>query len=287
MINSRTAHQTPRYPDSIGSFALAYHLEMIRDRERVGRICAALNESLTPETIHCELGAGTGLFAIYAAQRCARVYAVERDPAVYAIAKSNIERSGVGDKIELILADACDFRPPERVDTVLAELLSIWCIDEPQVAVMNHAREHILRPGGRFLPSTVVNLVELGHYDFGIQGVSCPAVLPQFSGVTPPRIMTNSQVAFRLDFRASNPEQVRASVRLEALVGGSINCARLSSLVQFSPLVSFYTTDSLMPLTIVPINELAVAPGTLLEFIAECRLRETLDACNFSVSRVS
>ena len=267
----------------MGNFGLSYHLEMLKDTERVGRIKKALDEVLQPEGIHCELGIGTGVFAIYAAIRCGKVYAVEKDPAIYAFAKKNIEHSAYADKIELHLADALDFIPAEKADTLLVEMMSIWCINEPQVPVMNHARSHILRPDGISIPSKVLNLVELGQYDFEIMGVPCPASLPQFTGITAPRIMTQSKVFNVFDFTAQCSETIDFQISMEALLGGTINCARLSSLVELSPTVSFYSTDSLMPLTLEPLEEKRVQAGDQLTFRSQFKVRTDLESSLFEL----
>lgn len=284
MSNSRLDHHSPKYPDAVGNFGLSYHLEMIKDAERVGAIAAALEECLGPETVHCELGVGTGIFAIYAAQRCRKVYAVERDPAVFQLARENIRRSGLEHKIELIQADALDFVPPEKVDTLLVEMMSVWCINEPQIPVLNHAVTHILKDGGQPMPSRIVNLFELGYYDFSALGISCKASIPQFSGITKPRIMTQSYVFNEFDLKNTNPEQVEQTVQITSLLSGRINCARLSSLVQFSPGVTFYSTDSLMPQTIVPLeDEVEVRAGDSLQFTASFDVRTNLDDSRFYI----
>jgi protein arginine N-methyltransferase 1 len=284
MASSRNEHHSPDYRDKSGKFSLAYHLEMIRDQERVGQICRALDQVLRPESVHCELGAGTGLFAVYAAQRCAKVYAVERDPAVYAWAKKNIAGSGrLWEKIELVLADAVDFRPPEKVDTLLVEMMSIWGIHEPQVPIVNHARAHLLKPTGTVIPGAVTNLVELGEYDFSTHGVQCPAVMPQFTGVTAPRIKTISVAVGRYDFGREVPLSHQVSVEIPVLAGGMINCARLSSIVEMSPSVSFYSTDSLMPLSIVPLEPLRVHRGDIVRFQASWTCRTSLEEAKFDV----
>ncbi|PHN03303.1 methyltransferase domain-containing protein [Flavilitoribacter nigricans] len=286
MSNSRIDHHTPHYSDALGNFGPAYHLELIRDAERVNRICAALDESLRPDGIHCELGTGTGIFAIYAAQRCRKVYAVEQDPEILQMARANIERAGLTDKIELIRADALTFHPPERVDTLLVEMMSIWCITEPQIRMLNHATQHILKDGGRPIPSRIVNTFELGHYDFTVLGVHCPASIPLFSGIPQPRIMTTSQVFNTFDLSRQNPEEIRHSVEVPALLSGTVNCARLSSLVQMSENVTFYSTDSLMPLTLVPLNELKVQAGDSLRFTAAFQTRTSLEEGEFKIERL-
>lgn len=286
MSNSRIDHHTPHYADALGNFGPAYHLELIKDTERVNRICAALDESLTEDSIHCELGAGTGIFTIYAAQHCRKVYAVEQDPEVFKIAQANIARSGLAPKIELIQADAMTFRPEVKADTLLMEMMSIWCITEPQVPMMNHALEHILKPDGIPIPSRIVNIFELGHYDFEVMGVRCTASIPLFSGIAQPRIMTTSQVFNTFDLSQPNAGCIDHTVELTSLMGGRINCARLSSLVQMSANVTFYTTDSLMPQTLVPLNELSVKAGDRLRFTASFTTRSSLEAAQFWIELI-
>lgn len=284
MSQSRFHHHTPQYEASIGNFSLSYHLEMIKDQERVGRIKAALDESLQPDGIHCELGIGTGLFAIYAASKCKRVYAVERDPSIFSFAKANIERSPYAHKIELILSDAMNFKPQEKVDSLLVEMMSIWGINEPQVAIMNHAQEHILKSKGQAMPRQIINLVELGHYDFQVMDVHCETSIPQFTGVVAPRIMSCSAVFNRFDFIGLNQEAIKDTIMVESLLSGTINCARLSSLVQLSEHITFYSTDSLMPQTIIPLNELEVKSGDQIQFSADFQVKSSLDESRFSIS---
>lgn len=284
MSNSRFYHHTPRYAGGLGNFGLSYHLELVKDTERVQRITAALDETLVADGLHCELGAGTGIFAIYAARRCRKVYAVESDPVVFEIARANIAGSGLQHKIELIRADAREFIPDQKVDTLFVEMMSIWCINEPQIPVMNHALAHILRPGGRMVPQRIVNLVELGHYDFEVLGVNCPASIPEFTGIVRPRIMTTSAFFNEFDLQEPNPGHIDHEVVLSSLLSGPINCARLSSLVQLSPGVVFYSTDSLMPPTIVPLNELLVAAGEPVRFRASFDLRSSVDEAHFRIS---
>ncbi len=282
-MSSRLNHHTPRYEAQMGNFSLSYHLEMLKDQERVRQIKKALDEVLQPDGIHCELGIGTGVFALYAASKCRKVYAIEQDPTIYAFAKKNIESSVYADKIELYLVDALDFIPTEKADTLLVEMMSIWCINEPQIPVMNHARKHILRAGGTSIPTHIINMVELGQYDFEIMGVPCPTSLPQFTGITAPRIMTPSRVFNVFDLAKACPESLETTVSMEVLLSGTINCARLSSLVQLSPSITFYSTDSLMPLTIVPLESRLVAIGEIVEFYGQFRVRTDLERCRFEL----
>lgn len=53
-----------------------------------------------------DLGTGTGILAILAAKQGATVRAIEHDPVAVDIAAQNIERNGLGDRIELTCGDA-------------------------------------------------------------------------------------------------------------------------------------------------------------------------------------
>lgn len=283
MLKSRLDHHTPKYGDSIGNFHLSYHLEMVKDQERVKLITAALDEALVDGGIHCELGIGTGIFAIYAAKRCKKVYALEKDPDIFEFAKQNISKSPYQDKIELILVDAFDFQLAEKADSLLVEMMSIWGINEPQIPVMNHAIQAILKPDGQAIPRRIVNVVELGYYDFKVMGVECKASIPQFTGIAPPRIMTRSCVFNTFDLTQVNPTSINHSVPMAALMSGRINCARLSSLVQLSENITFFTSDSLMPQTIVPLNELQVKAGDQITFSAAFDVRSNLEESVFEI----
>ncbi len=283
MSNSRFDHHTPKYEDSIGNFNLSYHLEMLKDTERVESIKKALDETLIKGGVHCDLGAGTGIFAIYAAQKCQKVYAIEYDREVFKIAQKNINNSPFKDKIELLFIDAMDFKPKEKVDTLLVEMMSIWCINEPQISVMNHAIQHILKKEGHPIPNKIINLVELGNYDFYFNGIECRASIPQFTGISKPRIMTTSHIFNQFDLTQINSEHLQKEIQIPSLLDGVINCARLTSLVQLSPSITYYASDSLMPQTIVPLNDLRVKSGDQLIFQADFKVRTSIDASRFKI----
>ncbi len=284
-MKSRLKHHTPQYIEKTeGGFNRAYHLEMIKDEERVSRICAALDENLKPDDTFCELGAGTGLFSIYAAKRCQKVYAVEKDPQMIQIAWGNIKRAGLQHKIELIEGDALEFELSPRADCLLLEMMSVWCINEPQIPVMNHALQQVLKKGGKSIPARIVNLIELGHYTFGYREVECRASFAQFTGIRAPRIMSASQVFNEYRFDKETELFFEKEVEVEMLLSGPVNCARLSSLVQLSPSCTFFSTDSLMPLSVVPLDkEIRVEAGEKIRLNIAFQLRSSLDKAKFKV----
>ena len=150
---TRTTHHTPHYEEnkSKGNFDLSYHLEMLSDRERVEQFKKGIDKVVDKDTIFCELGCGTGVFSIYAAQTAKKVYAIELDEEVYKFAKKNIEASGLTN-ITLIHGNAMDVELPEKVDVLFAEMMSIWMIHEPQLIVMNSAVKRLMEPNAISIP---------------------------------------------------------------------------------------------------------------------------------------
>lgn len=282
----RAEHQTPKYGD--GAFGLPYHMEMLSDPERVRACKNAILQTVKPESVFCELGCGTGVFSIYAATLCSRVYAIELDQTILKVARRNAENHGVAGRIDFLPGNALEVELPERADVIFCEMMSTWLVNEPQVPVINRAMRDLLAEGGIIIPRRVINLVELGNVDYKFEGVELKASLPQFSGIRPPRIMTTSVVASELDLMVDNPLDVSISCHMRALVSGVVNCARLTSLVEFAPGVNFFCTDTLMPATVVPlVTELEVTSREEIRFCAKYKHRTNLDDSRFWCERFS
>lgn len=288
---TRTLYQSPRYEP--GSFGLSHHLEMLSDRERVDRAKKAIMlaiESCGPNSVFCELGCGTGFFSIFAARYCKKVYAVESDPLVLEVASRNIDRLGLNRKIVLIAGDARKVPIPSvPIDVLFCEMMSIWLILEPQVPVVRRWLRDSIHPIRYVIPSRVINLAELGQVDYVFDELSIKVALPSFSGIRPPRLMTESRVMHEvlLSDPASLTRNVTTRSHFKALVRGVLNCARLSSIVEFFPGVIFSGTDTLMSSTIVPLEmDLSVEAGDQVLLESSYKHRSDLTQASFRASKL-
>jgi type I protein arginine methyltransferase len=281
---SRTKHHNPDYNNQEkGNFDLAYHLEMVSDYERVGQFKKGIDKVINQDSIFCELGCGTGIFSIYAAQKAKKVYAVELDENIYQIAKKNINNSGLSDKITLIHGDASEVILPEKADIIFCEMLSIWMIEEPQVLIMNHAIKNLLKPNGITIPEKIINIAELCNTNYDFSDVQIKAPIAQFTGIKHPRIMTESKVVNTVGFNKENNREVNITTQFTALTSGIINSVRLSSIVKIADGINFYSTDTLMPLTIVPLeNEVYVNEGEKVKLIVRYAYRNSLDSMDIT-----
>ncbi len=198
-----------------------------------------------------------------------------------------ISQAPTKDKIDLIPGDATTLTLPEKADVIFCEMMSIWCIEEPQIPVFNHAYDTLLKPGGQFLPGRIINMVELGYFKFDYEGVVMKAAMPLFTGISRSGIMTERRNCTVLDFSAPIDPDLSCVIELTALGSGTINCAKLTSIVQMGPRTIFSGSDSLMPLTVVPlVSPIEVTFGDTLRFEAKTQARTDLNEATFTVTKV-
>ncbi len=134
---------------------LSLHRWMLRDEVRNEAYRTAIVRAVKPGDAVLDMGAGTGILSIFAAQAGARkVYAVERT-GIAAVARRMIERNGMSDRIEVIEGNLEDIDLPEKVDVLMSEWMGGLGVDENMLAPLVMARNRWLKPGGKILPERV------------------------------------------------------------------------------------------------------------------------------------
>lgn len=134
---------------------LEVHRAMLRDTTRTRVYQQAIFESVSPGDVVLDVGAGTGVLSLFAAQAgAARVYAVERTN-IAEFAAEMVARNGLGNQIKVIHNDVEQITPPERVDVILSEWLGVYGVNENLLAPLLRARDSWLKPGGKMLPDRV------------------------------------------------------------------------------------------------------------------------------------
>lgn len=271
---SRTAHHNPNYDQDVGGFDKSYHVEMLKDHHRVQPMMAALSKVGGAERSFLELGCGSGIFSLAASSLFKSVTACEIDTNLHEHLENVFANS---ENVTLHLDDAKKLSSDQKFDVILCELLSTWCIFEPQVPVLNEIVPKFLSPGGAVLPRRIVNVLTPGNYEFGTSGMQIKSSVPEFTGIHKMDSCALGKVANELEF-SSDPisEDVSGEVTFVSMFDCCINAVRLNSWVDWCAGVVFSGSDSLMPPIIVPTsNEMEVRRGET--FVVKFRYRHRSD----------
>lgn len=147
------------------------HAEMIKDTVRTESYKAAIlnNPSLFHQKHVLDVGAGTGILSIFAAQAgAAKVYAVEKSDIAYET-MDIVRKNGFSSRIEVYhkLVEELEL-PVERVDVILSEWMGYFLLFETMVDSVIEARDRFLAPGGVVMPNQFT-LYLAGAYDEEVQ----------------------------------------------------------------------------------------------------------------------
>ena len=146
-------------PLDINYSNLRGHESMLRDSVRCEAFRRAIVDTVTPGCAVLDIGAGTGILSLFAAQAGARVvYAVERTP-IAELARRIVSENGFGDRINVLQNDLETLELPEKVDVIVSEWLGGYGVDENLLPVVVLARDRWLKPEGRMIPRAVTSWI--------------------------------------------------------------------------------------------------------------------------------
>mmetsp|Transcript_2034 Transcript_2034/g.4594 ORF Transcript_2034/g.4594 Transcript_2034/m.4594 type:complete len:369 (-) Transcript_2034:88-1194(-) len=144
------------YSNYFCSYGYLYHQkEMLEDTVRMDSYRTAIlgNASCFEDKVVLDVGSGSGILAIWAAQAGARkVYAVE-STSMAKFARQLVEANGLADKVEVIQCLAEDLELPEQVDLIVSEWMGYMLLRESMFDSVIKARDRWLKPGGALYPS--------------------------------------------------------------------------------------------------------------------------------------
>lgn len=139
--------------DSSGYGAARIHIRMLNDRARTAAFLQALRAVVQPGDVVADLGTGTGVLAIGAAQAGARqVYAVEAT-GIGRLAEQMFQANQVADRIALLAGWSTRVQLPEPADVLVTEMIGDDPLGEQALELVLDARKRWLKPGARLIPS--------------------------------------------------------------------------------------------------------------------------------------
>lgn len=153
--------------DFVYSLVPQWHWRMLQDRERTQAYRAAIRASVEESMLVLEIGAGTGILAMMAAQAGAEhVWTVEVNPLLARIAEECIARNGFSERVTVLNMHSSQLVPgrdiPCRAELLLHEILCRSALTEGLAPTLQHAREELLVDEAALLPDFV-----------GIEGALC------------------------------------------------------------------------------------------------------------------
>jgi protein arginine N-methyltransferase 1 len=146
--------------DNRGIFShLDWHERMLADAVRVGAYHAGIRGAVRPGDVVIDLGTGTGILAMYAAQcQAKRVYAIDHSEFIE-IAEFIARKNGF-ENITFVRANSRDFVCPEPADVLLHEQIGHTVFGENMVVNLLDLKKRALKPGGRIVPARFSLFVE-------------------------------------------------------------------------------------------------------------------------------
>jgi len=220
--------------DYFGGYAHTdIHAEMISDSARTRAYRRAIMESpeLFEGKVVLDVGCGTGILSMFAAQAGARkVYAVEAS-AMAPFAKQIIEDNGLDDVIEVLHGKLEDLEVPEKVDVIISEWMGYALLFEGMVKSVLIARDTWLKPNGALIPRRA-RLYACAVEDFEIEakrfawwdsvygfdmsalGTHCRTE-PLVDFVDPHAVCTNSVKLLELDIHKMSEDDLSQSTKVK------------------------------------------------------------------------
>lgn len=133
----------------------AWYIRAVNDSHRNAAYRAAIEAAVGPGSVVLELGTGSGLFAMMAAQAgAAHVYTCERDAGIRALAAETIRRNGYADRITQ-LGDYKEIAPgtlPRPADVLIHEFVGPQWLTRGMTSLAQELGEGLLAPGAAVLP---------------------------------------------------------------------------------------------------------------------------------------
>ena len=134
---------------------LELHRRMVSDQRRTDTFVAALQKVVTPDSVVLDVGTGTGILAMAAAQCGAKtVYAVDQSP-IARVASKLIKENQLQERIRVFEGPAEALELPEKVDVIVSEWLGNLAYVENMLPAVLSCRDRYLKRDGIILPRTV------------------------------------------------------------------------------------------------------------------------------------
>ena len=139
--------------DNVGQFQrIDIHEKMLADYVRLDAYALGIQQAIKPGNVVLDLGCGTGILSLLAAQsQPQKIYAVDHS-SVIDIARRVAKHNG-GDCIEFVNMNSREFTPEQKVDVIVHEQMGSFLFDENMIENLMDLKRRVLKPGGQIVPA--------------------------------------------------------------------------------------------------------------------------------------
>ncbi len=215
-----------------------YHRSLISDTARCQAFHRAISEVVRPGDVVLDIGTGTGLLAMFAAQAGAsQVYALE-EGMVADLAETLFSENKMGDRITLLRGRSWDIELPQKVDVVVSETLWNFGVGEGILRTLGDAKTRFLKPEGRMVPERMTLMLapvcteqrhrELAHWNSQVFGVDVSGAYSMAKSnlyrmvLSPEMLMAEPKPVVDLTL-GDDPKWVKGSCEFEVAKAGVIH----------------------------------------------------------------
>ena len=132
---------------------LHQHQTMLGDGLRNKLLADVIEKVVDSETSFLDIGAGSGVWAIFAAKLGAkRVVAVEVEECLIPVIYKHAQENGVADRIEIIHGRSDDVKIRGKFDVIVSELFGGDAFGPDTVNMFKDIRDRFLAPNGILIP---------------------------------------------------------------------------------------------------------------------------------------
>jgi precorrin-6B methylase 2 len=150
-----TSRNISLVPPIIQNQLVEFHRNLLLDSVRTETYRRAIMRVVKPGDVVADIGAGTGVLSMFAAEAGAkRVYGIE-GAAIAEYAREAIEANGLAERISIIYGHSSEVAIPEKVDVLVSECIGWMMYVGDMFAAVTDARDRFLRPGGIVIPQAI------------------------------------------------------------------------------------------------------------------------------------
>ena len=200
-------------------FPILQAVSLLSHKSRIRKFKQAIESMVKPNDYVIDLGTGSGILAIIAARHGARVTAIDANVESLKYARDAATMNGLADKIEFVNSHYSDFKPKEKADVVICEMLSSVMLIEQQIPASQYAVNGLLKPDGKLIPEEVSLFVipvenEILWNRFNVENFKFPRI-PQTADRGQSIDLADIQELERYDFSKSLDQSIQIDKTIE------------------------------------------------------------------------